>query len=320
MTLLWLFILLGLIGWALAQTLVPVAIRALKLHPAAPGLQPRRVLLVGALPLLVPLALISTMALFAAAKGFGWVADHCLEHAPHHPHFCFEHLPEMLLGHGHAHVFLTASLFATFVLQTLRYGWRLRHQSVRLKALTALSTGKGLLRRLTDPRPMAFASGGKQPHVYLSSGLVEELGLRERRMVVTHEATHIRQRDLLWSRLMECLLMLHFKPGANQLRRLWLNAIEMRADQQVARRFGRTATAELLLRLAKTQSPGPTAVAFGGGDTAARIYRLLNEVPYRQKTMPIFETVFALGLLLLMVALWANHHSMETLVGILVRL
>lgn len=320
MTLLWLFALVGLIGWALAQALMPFAVRALTLYPAAPGLQPRRVLLVGALPWLVPLAFISTMALFAAAKSFGWVADHCLEHAPHHPHFCFEHLPEMLLGHGHAHVFLVASLLAMLAFQALRYGWRLRHQSASLTALTALSKGKGLLRLLEDSRPMAFASGGKQPHIYLSNGLIEKLDRHERRMVLAHEAAHIRHRDLPSSRLLECLLLLHCRPYAKQLNRLWCNAIEVRADEQVARRFGRTATAELLLRLAKTQSPGQTAVAFGGGDTTARIYRLLNEVPNRQKTVPLFEGVFALGLLVLMAALWANHHSMETLVGILVRL
>lgn len=320
MTLLWLFALLGLLGWALAQTLVPFTLEWLKKCPAQGRSQPRRILLVAALPWLVPMTAALAMALLASAKSLGWVHDHCTLHAPHHPHFCFEHLPEMLLAHGHWHVAITAAALSLFALLCLRHGYRHRRQSTRLCALMALSRGKGVLRVLDDSRLMAFAAGGPAPHIYLSQGLLGELTPRERRMVIAHEAAHIRYRDLQAGALLDTLLLLHFKPFAQALRHLWHEAIELRADERVARRFGKTATAELLLRFAQGTHAAPVPTAFGGGNLTLRIQTLLKTDTPSGRDTPVFEVVIAIFLVALLAGLSANHHTLETLIGLVVRL
>lgn len=318
MTLIWLFALLWLLGWAFAQTLLPFAIEWLKRSSGDLGSRPRRVLLVCALPWLVPLTATAAMALLAVAKHLGWVPDHCLAHTPHHPHFCFEHLPQMLFGHGHGHALIAGILFTLFALLTLRHGWRLYRQSANLKALTALSEGSGPLRLLEDPRSLAFVGGTTRPYIYFSQGLKNQLNRRERRMVFVHEVAHIRHRDLLLNHWVEFLLLAHIKPYARALQTLWVDAIEMRADDKVAQRFGRVTTAELLLRLAQSTQLGPTVTAFGGGNTATRIDRLINHPASSRKTTPVFEGLLGLGLLAVMTTLLTQHHTLETLIGLLV--
>lgn len=61
MTLLWLFVLLWLLAWAVAQAFVPVAVGWLLRYPGGRS-QPRRILLVCALPWLVPFTAIVAMA------------------------------------------------------------------------------------------------------------------------------------------------------------------------------------------------------------------------------------------------------------------
>lgn len=318
MTLLWLFVLLWLLGWVLALVFVPVAISWLVHNSRGGQPQPRHVLLVCALPWLVPLTATLAMAALAGAKSWGWVDDHCLFHPPHHPHFCFRHLPNMLFSHGHGHVIIAVGLLLIFGVLALRRGWRLRRQSGSLATLTALSRGKSLVRVLDEPRLMAFAAG-KQPRIYLSQGLIARLTRRERRMVLAHEVAHIRHRDLLVSRWLDWLLLLHLKPCAEQLRRLWRDAAEVRADERVARHFGRLATAELLLRLATSMQPAPVSTALGGGDVVARIHILLNDAPSSRRVSR-FDTAFAAGLLILLCVLFAHHHALETLLGALISL
>lgn len=318
MMLVWLFVVLGLLGWALAQILLPVIIGGLLRFPGSSQSQPRRILLVSALPWLIPLTAIVAMTILSTAKSRGWVHDHCLFHAPHHPHFCFEHLPEMLLGHGH--MLVTAAMFSVYGLLLVRLRWRFGRQAADLEALARLSEGKGLLRVMEDPRVTAFAAGGGHPHIYLSHGLVSQLSIRERRMIVAHEAAHIRHKDLIFGHCLEHLLLLHLKPCADRLRHLWRNAIEVRADEQVAGRFGRVATAELLLRLAKSTQSAPVPTAFGGGDVATRIVTLLHGTSTSRRQIPYFEGVFIAGVLALLIGLLASHHTLETLIGALIKL
>lgn len=320
MTLLWLFVLLWLLGWVAAQVLVPAAIGWLLHFRSSNKIQPRHILLISAIPWLIPFMATLAMMFLAAAKSWGWLHDHCLSHAPHHPHFCFKHLPEMLLGHGHGHVVIASSIFIGLGILIARHCRGLRRQSRQLKALTALSSGRGLLRLVDDSRVMAFAAGVKQPRIYFSRGLIRQLSRRERRMVLAHESAHIRYRDLVSSRWLEFLLLLHIKPCAHLIRRLWRDAIETRADDHVARRFGRIETAELLLRLVKSTQPVPSLTAFDGGDPVTRIHELLREAPSTRVDKPVFEIIFAACLLALMTGLFAGHHTFETILGVLISL
>lgn len=320
MTLAWLFVLLWLLGWALAQPLMPIGITWLQRGAGPLPPKPRHVLLVCALPWLVPFTTILAMAAFATAKRLDWVHDHCAFHAPGHPHFCFEHLPEMLLDHGAGHVIVAGTVLSVFTLLGLRSGFGARRQAVRLATLTALSRGKGLLRVLDDSRLMAFATGGRAPHIYLSRGLLDALNTREQRMVLAHESAHLRHRDPSTGRLMEGLLLLHLKPAADRLRHLWRDATEVRADEQVARRFGRRETAELLLRLARSTRSAPASAAFGGGSLAIRIHALLQGAPHYRRETPLFEVMVACGLLALMIAVAVHHHALETFIGVLIKL
>lgn len=312
MTLLW------LLGWTLAQPLVLLGTGWLQRRTGSLHARPRRILLVSALPWLLPATALLAMVALATAKRLGWVHDHCLSHAPGHPHFCFEHLPGMLLGHGHGHVVVATAMLSAFGLFALRRGDRARRQASERAALTALSRGRGPLRVLEDARPVAFAAGGRRPRIYLSRGLLGALSRREQRMVVAHEAAHVRQRDLATGWLMEILLLLHPPALADRLRQLWRDAIELRADAHVARRFGRTETAELLVRLARAMQPAPVATGFGGGHLGLRVHSLLGGPRTRRRGAGL-EALIAGGLPALLVTVAMHHQGLETRLGMVVR-
>lgn len=312
--LLWLFLLLAVAGWAsaaIASSLLSHYMFQARLPPAE---RARRSLTLAAIPLLASSTLLVAVAFMALGKAVGWVVDHCVWHAPGHPHLCFEHLPAISLGTTEAAVALTILLAA---------GWRAgrficsQHQHrTQTRSLLHLSPGTGRLRRTSDELPYAFAADAGAPCVVMSRGLLNQLDRRQRRIVLAHELAHLRRRDLILTTVIEWLLLFHLPSAARRIRHAWQQALEERADDLAAARYGRAAVAETLLRVVRLHRGQPVpGLAASGADVIRRVDRLVT-TPAPLTPGPIVSGSIGLTAALA-VYLASTHHFLETMLGYL---
>jgi len=154
--------------------------------------------------------------------------------------------------------------------------------------------------------------------VVLSRGLLNELSPRERRIVLAHEAAHLRHGDVRRNVLFELLLKLHFPVARRRLRQAWLSALEERADDAVARRFGAEPVVETLLHVARLKLHQPVSgFSVAGANLADRVGRLLDGERGTTVDAPVFETACAFVLTALFASAIVGHHALETLLGFL---
>jgi Zn-dependent protease with chaperone function len=273
-------------------------------------------MLIALLPWLVPLTTVVSIFILSAAKPLGLIADHCLYHGPGHPHLCLEHLPAIAVSH--VQLAGAAAAFLLVLILLVRYLARERRMAIRLRSMRALSHGFGRLRILEGEQHLALAANPRDPFVLISSGLMNRLTRRECRIVLAHEIAHLRHRDLLRNYCFEVLLLLHLPWAAGELRNAWRQALEERADDSVAARFGADSVAQALLQVIRgTQRRWTPAFSVSGADSLRRIERLLSpgEAP---ATRPIvFECSYFLLLLAVALAATTAHHGIETLLGFL---
>lgn len=311
----WLLFVIVLATWAIAA----VAATAISIIPERLRLRPevraRRALLTALLPWAVPVIAVVSVFALAAAKPLGLIADHCIYHGPGHPHLCLQHLPAIAMGH--LHVFAAAIALALLLLLLTRYLLREWRMIARLQVMQALAHGRGRLRILEDKHCLALATNLRDPVVLLSRGLMERLTRRERRIVVGHEVAHLRHSDLLRNYLFEFLLLLHTPSAARRLRASWRQALEERADDCVAARYGADAVAGALLQIVRAPTRKfASALSVAGANPLRRIERLLapREMPGRQLG---FEFSYAVVLVAIAVTVITTHHALETLIGVL---
>lgn len=273
----------------------------------------RRCLLVTLLPWFLPALTAFAIVLLALAKPLGLIVDHCLEHGDGHPHICFEHLPHVSLNGLVAGI--AAVVLAYIAASVYRFVVNESRSSDILRSMLSLARGKGPLRILDDDRALAFTSAVQGPTVLMTTGMLRSLSRSQRRIVLAHEAEHLRNGDLYWHRVLECLLLLHLPRTARRLRSVWLQSVEERVDDAVASRFGAGRVAEVLLATARgPKSPAPLSVA--GGNTLARIRRLLAS-PSSRPEYGTFTCVYVMSLAVLPAAVLFAHHGLETLIGLL---
>ena len=308
--LIWILLLFALGSWGLAQLLVPLLLR-LQGPVCHPRVMRRRLGLLAQLPWLMPMLAATAMLLLAWAKQMDWVHDHCTGHLQHHPHFCLEHLPQLMLDYTHSLfvVMLVIAIAGPFVRLVMRF----HAVAQRLLPIRQMSRGAGPLLRVDDERPLGFAAGIRRPKIFLSRGIARVLDKREQRILLAHEIAHIRHRDLLHSAALDVLLCLHLPWAARNLRQRWSEAMEAMADEQVAQRFERSEVAAVLLKLVRHAMQAPSAASATGSDVVQRIERLLMPAPALSK--PIFEMLFLAGLFCFLVGAMTGHHALETLLG-----
>lgn len=308
-------VLLCALAWALAAVAAQWLSRY-SFEALPPKRRLHRFTLVALLPWLLPASWAAALAGVALGKRAGWIDDHCRIHGDRHPHLCFEHFPAIQIEPLAGAALLMVLAAVTMVV--VRHAWVALARRARLAALLRLVPSNGLVRKIDDERPLAMVARPLRPVLLVSRGLFDGLDARERRIVIAHEAAHLRGRDLIKSSLFECLLALHPPASAARLRAHWRQAIEERADDRVARRFGGADTAQALLKVVRRQQlPAPIGLAAGGADIVRRVERLLAadepEVFSRD-----WSTV-ALGLSLLVSAAWlaGAHHAIETVLGVI---
>lgn len=268
------------------------------------------------MPWLLPITAVVSITALSAAKPLGLIADHCLYHGPGHPHLCLKHLPAIALSHLH----FTGAAAALLVILTLsaRYFFRERRVALRLRSVRSLSHGFGRLRILEDHQSLALAADPGDPFVLISRGLLDRLTRRERRIVLAHEIAHLRHKDLLRNYAFEVLLLLHLPWAAGRLRNRWRQALEERADDSVAMRFGAESVAQALVQVIRGSRPEWTpAFSASGADPLRRIERLLSAPENVNDRSIAFELTYVGLLIALVVTVSTSHHDVETLLGFL---
>lgn len=152
----------------------------------------------------------------------------------------------------------------------------------------------------------------------LSSGLIERLTPRERRIVLAHEGVHLRNGDIAWNCAFELLLLLHPSFIAACLRNAWRQALEEHADETTAARYGRDDVASTLAKMLRLVSgKQPAAFAATGADALRRIRRLVEGAP-SIPVKPWFEIILAATLVSVLIVVATAHHALETVLGHLI--
>lgn len=316
--LLWLMFLLIGAAWLLSALSVPPIMRGFVTRVRDPATRGRRVLLTASIPWLVPFTVGAAVLATAGAKATGWIADHCPHHGLGHPHLCFSHLPSIELGLFHgafAAVVAFPVLLSTAFL--IRSQCRARREIGLLRTLASSRGLRGRLRIVPAPVPFALAGGLFEPFVLFSRGLLDQLSFRERRVVMAHEAAHLRRGDARRNLLFELLLIAHLPMARRRLRDQWLRTLEERADDAVARRFGPEQVVETLLHVARLKlHPPARGFSVAGANLTHRARRLLDGDPGVAVGLPLFEAAYVLGLVALFLAAVLDHHALETLLGL----
>lgn len=262
----------------------------------------------------------------ALLPSLGWLPDHCLAHAPHHPHLCVDHAA------GHATGALSLPLLALAGLLAGRWlwagtlaGYRLIRLARTSRALADAAHRRGDLYVLPMPAPEAFVMGLVRPRVYVSEGLVTNMDMAGDdddvlAPVLAHERAHARRRDPLRVWIASLALACHLPGLAAQLARALRCSQEMAADEEAAAALGDAPrVAQALVRLAHMQRSRPGSVlAFTGGSLEARVQRLL--APPTRSEQPTRATIAGPMLALLLGMLMAPgpvHHALETILGLL---
>lgn len=316
LALLWFMTVLVAGAWLLAASSVLLALPGAVGGVRDPVVSGRRVLLLALVPWVAVATVGAAPLAIAGGKALGWIADHCLHHGLGHPHLCFAHLPAMELGWMHG--LLAVAAVGLLVPETIRLGWSEYRTMKVFGNLKALAARRGRLRIVSVPTQFAVAGGLLDPVVLCSSGLLDRLSPRERRIVLAHEAAHLRHGDSRRTLLFEALLLLHLPAARRRLRREWLRSLEERADDVVARRFGADGVVAALLRVArlKLHQPAP-GYSVAGANLTHRARRLLEGVPDHAARWSSFEVAFALIVPAAFCAAVTSHHALETLLGLI---
>jgi Zn-dependent protease with chaperone function len=248
--------------------------------------------------------------------------DHCLAHDDGHLHMCAVHLPHRL---GNGLSWLVLVLGSCWCAAKAIAGATKVRRAARIAAgLLAygrrdVPTGAVVLATET---PLCVLVGVLRPVVVLSEGLVAGLPAPSLLAVLRHEQAHARRRDTL-VRLVARVSTLFVLPS---VRARLLEALELAAEQScdeaAAASLGRMSVADAILRVermlaAHVTGLRPVAEFFGGHAVPQRIHALLEE-PRRQGHAGAFAAALALVVALALAASKPLHHSIESLLGVLV--
>ncbi|MGX7677860.1 M48 family metalloprotease [Jatrophihabitans sp. DSM 45814] len=178
------------------------------------------------------------------------------------------------------------------------------------KATKLLQPVTGNLVLIDDEVPTAYSVGAFRGRIVVSTSMLSALTGPERRVLLSHEAAHLRHHHHLYLQLARLAAVANplLRPTANAI----AGAVERWADEDAAAEVGdRKLVACALARAALARAAHPTArhvLAVADDHVVERVQQLLIPA-FDQKRMPI-AAVMAAGVLTWVatggVALWAN--------------
>ncbi|MAC35504.1 MAG: hypothetical protein CME38_18165 [Haliea sp.] len=310
---LWPLVIVALTGWLIGVLCVLFMLIGLWRENLTPSCRARQVLFLAALPWMTMvggLVAVHGSVLLDVGAGGG----HCAAHSHIHLHAC----PLINNGWvaGTLELVVTLGLIAAVIGAWVRLGCREWQFHRRASGLAGLAAGGARYRVLEDDRMLAFAAGVARPVVLVSSGLLQRLSYRQCRVVMAHEAAHIRHRDGLRTLMVEVFLVVLPAWLAGRLREYWRQALEESADDVAASRFGREAVAETLIRIARaSQSPVVAGFPVAGGQVVKRVRRQLFP-PEERPRRPVLATLQGGLLAGVFCVAGSHHHALETLASI----
>lgn len=302
-----------LVGWIVSQLFAAVTLKWFSGAHLLPRVRQRRILMVIAFSVVLPVTLV--LALWAAhvMPSENWMSSHCGVHS--HIHACLDTGFSTTAGGGYMIIAVIAALL--LVSAMIRNLWHSRVLNRQLGNLFRLSRGQGRLRVLDDDRVVALAIGGRRPAVMLSKGLISQLSLHQRRIVLAHECAHLRHGDHWRNNLVALWLALFLPPISRRLRQIWRNALEQAADDAAAQRFDPIDIAETLLHVLSLQTLHVRgALSMISGDAEIRIRRLLAGPDGEQANAALFEWICIAILPAIITTAFVQHHAIETALGL----
>lgn len=268
--------------------------------------------------------ILTSLCLLPSVLGAIWPQfDHCLTHHGH-VHICFIHPPASI---GNLSAWgLTGLFWGVLAAGIVAMGRRAIAAARSLHQLWPSARYEPAVgaHLITSSLPFSVVVGLLRQKILLSTALAERLSKSLLRIVLAHEAAHVRRHDSLWQLIASLLSVAHLPPLRRQLLADLALASERACDEDAAAAIGdRLSVARAILvveRMLADRSPLlPFAPGFGGSDVPARVEALLE--PSRPTRDWLVGTV-GVALILCLVALapsGALHHWTETLLGVLVR-
>jgi Zn-dependent protease with chaperone function len=313
LNLLWPLALVTLIAWVLGVIAVSLYLGGGWLGEPAPRIRERRLMLLAGLPWMWAILLVLTVNSVSLFDIVYRQEVHCLSHSHGHLHTCSS--SDHLLASGAVELTVVGTLLFLVAFNWARIAVRERGLYKRVATLSRLSPGRGRLRILDDVRPLALAVGVRDSFVLLSRGLLGQLTLRQRRVVLAHEVAHLRRGDTLRNVIFEVMLSIHPFWQAKKLRHHWRQALEEGADDSAVQQFGREAVAETLIQVARLSRANRSVMfSMSGAGTIHRIQRLLAPSTARQPIFPWLEALCVSSLVGVVLLGIYYHHGLETLV------
>jgi len=319
-----LFMLAGLAFVAVGSLMASAVVRLAS--PPILGLEPhvRHHVLVGlaAAPVIVSALLLFSAALPSVASLLLPEFDHCSTHDDGHAHLCFIHLPRGPLNAPSLLllVFVTAYLLASWAMS----GAAIFRSSRLLRALTAtaLPTVDDVT-ILETSEAVCMAGGLLRPRVFVSRGLLTQLGEGGQAVVFEHERAHIRRRDALVASLVRLCVPLHVPGVGSWLLREIEIAAEQACDEETGAHIGdRVRVAEAILvveRLAQSAPAGAVpagVVGFGDCAVVRRVESLLEE-PTAPRSLRLVGIALSLASVAVLLGSSTLHHTTESLISVI---
>ncbi|MCY0998380.1 hypothetical protein OWM54_14690 [Myxococcus sp. MISCRS1] len=287
-----------------------------------PALRADAAFVVGTLPAVVALAVVSAAAAPSLSAMLGWSHDHCGSHG-HHLHLCILHssgLRPVLAVVG-------AVALAVFVFRAGGLLWRVRHTRARLAALESMGSARpGVFPVVAVPGAprLCHAAGVLHRRIFLSASLEGALAPQELRGALAHEEAHLRRRDPLAALLLAVSGLFVPPPLARVFFSVYQTAAEEACDAEAVRVVGDgTVVAGALVKMAALQRRARDVAgvpAFGKLALEQRVRRLLDEEA--PPALPSRALLFAMGaaagvLTLALLHAAFLHHAVETALHIL---
>ncbi len=221
------------------------------------------------------------------------------------------------------HAYPSLLLLVVFVAVAIR---TYRNATTHLKAYRLLKLALNDEQLLESNTPQAFSAGFLVPEIFISTGLINQLGEGELQIVRRHEQAHVERRDSLKKLVFSFLSSFFPSRVAQPMRQTMSLCMEQCADEcAVSQGTVRADVAMTLLKVTKlmraygvggegaTSETTSLKCAFGDSEVKARVaYLMLPQPAYGVSLVFIVALLSAISLLCLL-SVDSFHHVIETL-------
>jgi len=230
----------------------------------------------------------------------------------------WHHIDEFNVKSWHGVFAVLVFCFVVFAFVKLAINLCKNIQKIKtLKSLAYLESDNTYL--LDTDSPMAFVGGYIRPHVFITSGMMEQLNSEELKIVLLHESEHVRCKDSLKKLIFRLLSSVYLGSTSIKLQSAMNLSIEQCADVAITSKIDdKSKIAETLLKVKSILQHttdikiDQTALChYGFDEVELRIRYLLFPEP--RKTFPVLLVLIFLPVLAFLCTYFAAsaHHLID---------